>query len=189
MELPREAAVMNEDRGSPMVEPSEGDSWRSEYDELCRVARFLLKREAAGHTLQGTALVHEAYLRISASGEVAVNREHFFRRAAQVLRHALVDHARARKSGKRGGLLSRIPIEQADAAIGRDEADCEAISAAMDELAKLNPRHAEVVGMKFFAGYTHEQIAACLGVSLRTVESDWNRARAWLAVRLKGADS
>jgi len=167
----------------------EDDSWRREYEELRRVASHLMKHEGAGHTLQGTALVHEAYVRITASGRITVDRQHFFRRAAHVLRLALVDHARAKRTGKRGGELERIPIEAADADSGPSSSiDAEAVSLALDELAKLNPRDAEIVTMKFFAGFTNEQIAESLELSLRTVESNWSRARAWLTIRLKDAD-
>ena len=176
---------MSEAIGNKAEPGDDQSSWREEYEQLRGLARHLLKQEGAGHTLQGTALVHEAFLRITASGTVAVDRQHFFRRAAQVLRHALVDHARAKRTAKRGGELERIPLEAAEPGIHADSVDAEAVSKAVEELTSLNPRHGEIVTMKFFAGYTNEQVAECLGVSLRTVEGDWNKARAWLMVRLK----
>jgi RNA polymerase sigma-70 factor (ECF subfamily) len=178
-------ASSNAADAAPSDRSNDVSSWREEYEQLRQIARSLMKGEASGHTLQGTALVHEAYLRLTSSGRMAVDRQHFFRRAAQVLRHALVDHARAKRTAKRGGDAERIPLEAVDTGIDRASIDEEAVSAAVDELTRLNARHGEIVTMKFFAGYTNEQVAEALGVSLRTVESDWNKARAWLMVRLK----
>ncbi|MGH8722222.1 MAG: sigma-70 family RNA polymerase sigma factor [Burkholderiales bacterium] len=157
------------------------------YAELRRVAGANLRREAPGHTLQPTALVNEAYLRL-APACASENRRHFFAAAAEAMRRILVDHARKRRSDKRGGGYERVTLSGVDVASETNEVDVLAVDAALGELAASRPRLAELVGLRCFAGMSIEEAAGALGVSPATAKRDWAFARAWLAERLGAGD-
>jgi RNA polymerase sigma factor (TIGR02999 family) len=152
------------------------------YGNLRRMAQRHMRNEAAGNTLQATALVNEAYLRlVAADGATWQDRAHFFAVSAQMMRRILVDAARARKAEKRGGAEAvRVELnESIDGGPTRD-ADLVALDEALDALAKFDERKARVVEMKFFGGLSVEETAAVLKISPRSVMRDWNLARAWL---------
>ncbi|MFN8060482.1 MAG: sigma-70 family RNA polymerase sigma factor [Vicinamibacterales bacterium] len=151
------------------------------YDELRRVANRFLSRERPGHTLQATALVHEAYLKLVGQREVRwQNRAHFFGVAAQAMRRILVDRARAHLAEKRGG--AQRPISLDDAVVVGEEPSAElmALDEALTRLAQIDPDQAKLVELRFFGGLTVEETAVVLGVSDSTVKREWRVARAWL---------
>ena len=160
------------------------------YDELRRLAASYFRRERPGQTLQATALVHEAYVRLI--GEKAhnwQNRTHFLAIAALSMRQILVQRARARRAAKRGGDPARITLDdQLMAAPGRgaDEIDLVALDAALDRLAALNERQARIVELRYFGGLSVEEAAEALEISPATVKRDWTLARAWLKRELAG---
>ena len=151
------------------------------YDELRRLAARYLSRERSNHTLQPTALVHEAYLRLIDQSRVEwQNRAHFFGVAAQMIRRILVDHARAHQAAKRGAGAAHFAIDDAlDAAAPRD-LDLVALDDALAELAKLDPQQSRVIELRFFGGLSIEETAVALNVSAATVKREWASARAWL---------
>jgi RNA polymerase sigma-70 factor (ECF subfamily) len=152
------------------------------YDELRRLARLYMRRERPGHSLQATALVNEAYMRlVDCKGMQWQNRAHFFAVSAQLMRRILVDHAR-RRNLKRGGGVQHVSFEdEATAMVGGDRpADWVALDGAMDALARLDPRKVQVVEMRFFGGLSVEETAEVLKVSSVTVMRDWSTAKAWL---------
>jgi RNA polymerase sigma-70 factor (ECF subfamily) len=154
------------------------------YDELHTIAGRHLRRERPGHTLQPTALVHEAYLRlVGGNGLSAVDRVHFLRAASRAMRQALVDHARARGAQKRGGGL-QVTLDEAIAGHEAPIIDMLALDDALTRLGAAEPRWAQVVELKFFSGLDVPDIAHALGVSAATVKRDWQFARAWLAREL-----
>lgn len=151
------------------------------YHELHEAAARLLRRERPGHTLQPTALVNEVFLKMTGSSlPETENRAHFVGLAARAMRQILVDHARRRQAARRGGGVVAITLENigADPAVPVD--DLIALNDAMDRLADLHPRMAKVVEYRYFGGLTEEEIAGLLEVTVRTVQRDWTRARAWL---------
>ena len=149
------------------------------YGELRRVAGRYLKQEKPGHTLSPTALVHEAYLRIVGNQSQWHNRVHFFAVAAEVMRQILVDHARRRRAIRRGGGGARVELVES-LLVCADSADMVLeIDGAIEKLAQLDPRQANIVVLRFFGGLTDEEIAEVEGISARTVRRDWNMARAW----------
>jgi RNA polymerase sigma factor (TIGR02999 family) len=151
------------------------------YDELHRIAHRYLAQQAPGHTLQTTALLHEAYLRLVGQEEKHWrNRAHFFGVAAQAMRHILVDHARTNLRAKRGGGAMRLSLDEALTLGPQQSAELVALHDALTELAKFDERQCRVVELRFFGGLTEPEIAAVLQVSQRTVSSDWRLARAWL---------
>lgn len=152
------------------------------YDQLRMLARAQLRREDTGSTLGATALVHEAYVRLSEREQMSPkDRSHFFAIAAQSMRRVLIDQARARKRQKRGLGAVPLPLEEVDAMLTVEAADeLTALDEALDRLAKANPRAALVVERRFFGGLTLEETAETLDVSLKTVHRDWLLARAWL---------
>jgi RNA polymerase sigma factor (TIGR02999 family) len=151
------------------------------YDELRRQARNYLAKERGSHTLQPTALVHEAYLRLIDQTRVNwQNRAHFFGMAANMMRRVLVDHARAHAAEKRGGAVVRLSIEDVQIPLKQRAASLIALDEALVELAKFDERKARIVEMRFFGGLSDEEIAEVLGVSTRTVLRDWKTARLWL---------
>lgn len=148
------------------------------YEELRMLAARQLGRERAGHTLGATALVHEAYVKLSAGGTCgATDRAHFLAIAARAMRQVLVDHARRRTRAKRGGGWERATLGDGDAAVEFRPEEMLALDEALDE---LEPRQREIVEYRFFAGMEEREIAELLGVSERTVRRDWVKARAWL---------
>ena len=157
--------------------------------ELRAIAAGLLRRERQGHTLQPTALVHEAWLRMGPGGEADyADRVHFLATAAQVMRRLLVDHARARAADKRGGDWTRVTLDDAVAAAsGPVDADVLALHAALQKLHALSERQARVVELRWFGGLTLQETADALRVSTGTVENDWAFARAWLRRELGAA--
>lgn len=159
------------------------------YEELRALAAARLRNEAAGHTLQPTALVHEVYLKLADQSQAHWrDRKHFFAVAAEAIRRILVDHARRRKAAKRAAPGERVTIHaDLDASIG-SEIDLVALDEALERLAKLNPRQARVVEMRFFGGMEVGEAAEVLGVSENTVKGDWRMARAWLAGQLSRGD-
>jgi RNA polymerase sigma-70 factor, ECF subfamily len=154
------------------------------YGELRRLARCYLRRERPGHTLQTTALVHEAYLKlIDQEHQRWQNRAHFFAISAQLMRRILVDYARAHRAAKRGGDHLRLPLDEVDEAAdlcGRNNADLIGLDEALDELSALDPQQGRVVELRIFGGLTVEETAEVLNISPRTVKREWSMARAWL---------
>ena len=157
------------------------------YQALRNQARAQLGRERAHHTLQPTALVHEAFLRLAGQGRAGwQNREQFFAVAARVMRRVLVDHARARAAAKRGDGCTRIAWDDAPEPSSQPDVDVLALDEALDRLAALDTRQARVVELRYFGGLSAEETGALLGVSLATVKRDWTMARAWLFRELGG---
>jgi len=151
------------------------------YSELRRVARRHMRGERADHTLQPTALVHEAYVRLVGQREVRWrSRAHFFGVAAQLMRRILVDHARAHKAAKRGGSRPEVSFDEALVFAEEKGADLLAVDEALARLTRQDPRQGRIVELRFFAGLTEEEAAEVIGVSARTIKRDWNVARAWL---------
>jgi RNA polymerase sigma factor (TIGR02999 family) len=159
------------------------------YDEFRALARHYLAQERANHTLQPTALVHEAYMKLVDQTRVDwQGRSHFFAVAAQAMRRILVDHARSRQRDKRGGGRARVVLDEEVALSPQKDEDVLALDEALQRLAKLDPRQAKVVELRFFGGMNVEEVAQALGVSKRTVEGDWTFARAWLSKELRGTE-
>ncbi len=151
------------------------------YGELRRLAAHYMRQERPDHTLQPTALVHEAYLRlVEQKGVNYQNRAHFFGVAAQLMRRILVDHARNRQAAKRGGVQQRVELEDALLATTRKSTDLLALDEALGRLAERDPRQGRIVELRFFGGMTVEETAEILAISPKTVKRDWNVARAWL---------
>lgn len=156
------------------------------YDELRLLAGGLLDGQRPGHTLQATALVHEAYLRLAATGlKKWEDRSHFFRVVAIAMRHILVNHARNRARQKRGGRAERVPLDDCIAMFEGNAADLIALDDCLTQLASFDPRSARVVELRFFAGLSVSDTALTLGIAERTVEKDWRTARLWLSRELK----
>jgi RNA polymerase sigma-70 factor (ECF subfamily) len=153
------------------------------YDELRRLAEARLRRERAGHTLQPTALVNEAYLRLNPEASTWENRRHFFGAAAQAMRSILVDHARQKLADKRDG-GARVTLADLNIQAPEEDLDILAVSDALDVLAQEDPRLSEVVSLRFFAGMSVEETARALDVSPITIKRDWAFARAWLCERI-----
>lgn len=150
------------------------------YEELRRLADGYLRRERRNHTLQPTALVHEAFIRLTGQELHLENRAHFFGVAAQVMRCILVDHARARATAKRGGDAQRLALEEAIDAPAPREVDLIALDDALNSLSRFDPQQARIVELRYFGGLTIEEVAQVTGVSPATVKREWNLARAWL---------
>jgi RNA polymerase sigma factor (TIGR02999 family) len=157
------------------------------YDELCRLAAHKLAQEKPGQTLQPTALVHEAYLRLVAKGDASApgelswdSRGHFFAAAAEAMRRILVDSARRKKRVKRGGDRQRVDLKEHDVPVELPEDDILALDEALPRLAEADPAAAQVVQLHFFAGLSIDQVAETLGVSRATAYRQWSYARAWL---------
>ncbi|MGH9900835.1 MAG: sigma-70 family RNA polymerase sigma factor [Pyrinomonadaceae bacterium] len=155
------------------------------YDELRRLAGYYMSRERPGHTLQPTALVNEAYLRLIDQRRVDwKNRAQFFGVAAEMMRRILVNHARDRVAAKRGGGAERVSLSVAVNSFERPDMDLIALNDALDRLAEIDPAQSRIVELKFFGGLTIEEIAEVVGVSHATVERHWKFARAWLYARV-----
>ena len=156
------------------------------YQELRRLASNYLRRERAEHTLQPTALVNEAYLKLVEQRDARwQNRAHFFGISAQLMRRILVDHARQHQAVKRGGSAQkRISITSAEKLAKEPDIDLLALNEALDELTRMDPQQGRIVELKFFAGLSIEEIAEVLGIGHATVERDWKMARAWLRRQL-----
>ena len=151
------------------------------YGELRRLAAHYLRGERPGQTLQPTALVHEAYMRLAMRSEIYVrDRAHFVALAAQVMRHILVDHARARHRGKRGGGRTMVALDEALVVAEQREADLVALDDALTELSRMSARQGRIVELRFFGGLSIEEIAETLDIAVARVRSDWTIARTWL---------
>lgn len=151
------------------------------YDELRRIAAAYMRHERPNHTLQATALVHEAYLQLVEQTRVDWrNRAHFFGVAAQLMRRILVEHARSHNALKRGGMVHKLALEEAMNHFPDREVTVVALEDALQTLEKMDERQCRIVELRFFGGLTTEEIAEVLGVSTATIEREWRAARAWL---------
>ncbi|MCL2641809.1 MAG: sigma-70 family RNA polymerase sigma factor [Phycisphaerales bacterium] len=156
------------------------------YEEIRAIARHYLAHERADHTLQPTALIHEAYMKLVDHNRVDwQGRGHFFAVAALAMRRILTDHARKHLSEKRGGGRTRVELNENVALSPQKNEDVLALDEALEKLAKLSPRQAKVVELRFFAGLSVKEVANILNISKRTVEGDWTFARAWLSRELR----
>ena len=160
------------------------------YEELRRMANHYMRNERKGHTLQTSALVNEAYLRLVDHENIDwQNRSHFFGLAAQAMRRILVDHARSRNYQKRGGNAERVSLDEAANFAEERATELIALDEALQELAKLDPRKSRIVEMRYFGGLTGEETAEALGISTATVARDWETAKAWLLRELSRTES
>lgn len=158
------------------------------YDELRRLASHYLRGERPDHTLQPTALVHEAYLRLSRLHELDwQSRSHFFATAATVMRRILVDHARAQCANKRRGCRDALSLEDTLVVSPQRSAELIALDEALQRLAKMDERRSRIVELRFFAGLSEQETGEVLGVSARTVKRDWRIAKAWLYNEINGS--
>jgi RNA polymerase sigma-70 factor (ECF subfamily) len=156
------------------------------YDELRRLARSYMRRERTDHTLQATALVHEAYLKLVEQRSTNwQSRAHFFGVAAQVMRRILIDHARGHLRQKRGGEYEKVVLDEGLIFSPEQSAELLAVDEALKRLARRDERQARVVELRFFGGLSVEEAAAVLGISPKTVKRDWSVAKAWLYAELK----
>jgi RNA polymerase sigma factor (TIGR02999 family) len=157
------------------------DVMRVVYAELRSRAAGYLRRERIGHTLQPTALVHEAYLRLIGQEQVVwQNRSHFYGVAAQMMRRILVDHARGHRRGKRGGQALKVTLDEHVAAVAPPDCDVLMIDRALAELTTIDPQQARIVELRYFGGLTESEVADVLAVSRSTVTREWQTAKAWL---------
>ncbi|MFN2513926.1 MAG: sigma-70 family RNA polymerase sigma factor [Pyrinomonadaceae bacterium] len=151
------------------------------YEELRRLARHYMKRERSGHTLQTTALVNEAYLRlVDQEGTRWENRAHFFGIAARLMREILVDHARSRQAAKRGGAQIRLSLSKVDRIASRPDVNLIALDEALRRLETIDTQKSRIVELRYFGGLGIEETAEVVGISPATVKRDWSMARAWL---------
>lgn len=157
------------------------------YDELRRLAQSYLRKENVGHTLQSTALVHEAYLRLVDQRSVNwQNRSHFFGIAAQMMRRVLVDHARAHNAAKRGSGGIKVTLDDGLIAAEQRDVNVIALDGALSKLAEMDPQQSRIVELRFFAGLSIEDTAEVLKISPATVKRDWSMAKAWLYGEMNG---
>jgi RNA polymerase sigma factor (TIGR02999 family) len=157
------------------------------YNELRSLAQHYLRRERSNHTLQSTALVHEAYVRLAGTDPPALqNRSHFFGVAARLMREILVDHARAQRTAKRGGDACTLALDEALNVAGRTDVDVLMLDEALKELARLDERQSRIVELRFFTGLSIDETADVMDVSAATVSREWTTARAWLHRELSG---
>ena len=160
------------------------------YDELHKLARRYMSRERKGHTLQTTALINEAYVRLVDQRNVHwTNRSHFFAISAQIMRRILIDHARRHAYAKRGGGARQVSLEEAATVTFKPGSELIRLDEALNSLAEMDPRRSRVVELRYFGGLNNEEIAGVLHVSENTVTRDWNMARAWLYQQLGGGIS
>jgi len=155
------------------------------YGELHRIASREMRRERPGHTLQTTALVNEAFVRLTSAGTLKIqSRGHFFAIASQQMRRILVDHARAAAAQRRGGGVIQIALEDAQAGTEDRSPDLLLLDESLTELERIDARAAKVVELRYFGGYTDKEVVEALGVALATVRRDWEFARSWLFHRM-----
>lgn len=174
-------------RKGPMT--SSADLLPLVYDELRKLAHRRMAGERAGHVLQATALVHEAYLRVAAEPEVRWSgRAHFFGAAAHAMRRILVEWARSEKSRKRGGDHSRVALDEFSLAYSHSALDLIALDEALLRLGQIDPRKCEVVMLRYFAGLSVEETSAIVGISPATFHREWAYARAWLHEQVTGSE-
>jgi RNA polymerase sigma factor (TIGR02999 family) len=181
------SAISQQQITSLLMQWSQGDEHALDqltpliYQDLRRLASYLLRGERPQHTLQPTALVNEAYLRLANDNKVTwQNRNHFFAVAARVMRHILVDYARFHQRAKRGGGVALLPLDEVFVFAPEASSDLLALNDALDRLGQLDPRKARVVELRFFGGLTVEETADVLQLSPNTILRDWNMAKAWL---------
>jgi len=153
---------------------------RAVYRELLQLARAYMRRERPDHTLQATALVHEAYLRLVDQRAGWKSRSHFFAIAASMMRRILVDHAKENRASKRGGGLPKASLDEALTVSESQPIDLVALNDALSELEKIDPQRSQIVELRFFGGLSNEESAEVLGISPATVQRQWAGARAWL---------
>jgi RNA polymerase sigma factor (TIGR02999 family) len=160
------------------------------YDELRRLAAYQLQTERPDHTLQPTALVHEAYLRIAGPGQQIRWRDksHFFALAAQVMRHVLVDYARAHRTEKRGGMQTKVSLAEAQGLPAATDLDLLALDEALRALSEKDERKSRIVELRYFGGLSIEETAEVLGLSPTSVRREWTLTKAWLRREMKGRD-
>ncbi len=190
------AAQLQPDVTQLLVNWSNGDREALErltplvYSELRRLASRYLRRERQGHTLQSTALVHEAYLRLIDQRHVHwQNRAHFFGIAAQLIRRILVDHARSHHAQKRGSDVCKLSLDEAVATAEKRDLNLVALDDALDTLARIDEQQSRIVELRFFTGLSIEETAEVLGISPATVKRDWAAAKAWLYREISGSAS
>ena len=158
------------------------------YEELHRLARRYMVRERKGHTLQTTALINEAYVRLVDQKNVHwANRSHFFAISAQIMRRILIDHARRHAFAKRGGGAHQVSLDEAASVTPEQSLQLVRLDEALKSLAEMDPRRSQVVELRYFGGLNNEEIADVLKISENTVTRDWNMARAWLHQQLSGS--
>jgi RNA polymerase sigma-70 factor (ECF subfamily) len=158
------------------------------YEELHRIASREMRHERQGHTLQTTALVHEAYMRLAGAESLEIqNRGHFFAVASQQMRRILVDHARSGSAQRRGGGAVKVDLDKLQVAAAEQSIDVLLLDESLKELERLEPRAAKVVELRYFGGYTDKEVVEALGVSLATVRREWEFARSWLFDRMQGS--
>jgi RNA polymerase sigma-70 factor, ECF subfamily len=158
------------------------------YEELHRIASREMRHERQGHTLQTTALVHEAYMRLAGAESLEIqNRGHFFAVASQQMRRILVDHARSGAAQRRGGGAIKMDLDKLQVAAAEQSIDVLLLDESLKELERLEPRAAKVVELRYFGGYTDKEVVEALGVSLATVRREWEFARSWLFDRMQGS--
>lgn len=156
------------------------------YDELRRVAAYKMAQQPAGQTLQPTALVHEAWLKLAGAEDASFrDRAHFFSAAAEAMRHILIDRARRKLAEKHGGGMERVPLEEYELISPIADQQLLEVNEALDLFAKQYPVQAEVVKLRFFVGMTHEEIAELLDIAVSTAKTYWSFARAWLFDEMK----
>jgi RNA polymerase sigma factor (TIGR02999 family) len=159
------------------------------YPELRRRARRCLQGERVGHTLESAALIHEAWMRLAVAPADCAERTHFFAIAARLMRQILVDHARTRGRRKRGGSARRVTLDETALVSPEPDAELLDLDRALDALARLEPRKARVVELRYFGGLDVEETAVALGVSVRTVKRDWRLAKLWLLREIRSRSS
>src|SRR5215475_8559137 len=160
------------------------------YTELRRLAKSYMSRERAGQTMQTTALIHEAYLRLIDADRVRLeNRGHFFAAASRLMRQVLVDLAREHGSRKRGGAALQVSLDEAMVVSKQRDEGLLALDEALNALAQIDPRKSRMVELRFFGGLSVEETAEALGVSVETIHRDWRLAKSWLLRRLRGGKS
>lgn len=184
---------MNSDATLLLTAVERGDPTAAEkllvlvYSELRRLATFRMSREPAGHTLQPTALVHEAWLRLMGGANPNfANRAHFFSAAAEAMRRILIDRARSKLAHKHGGGTQRVDIDVGEFVAPEPDEQMLAVHDVLDRLAARHPRQAELVKLRYFGGLTIEETAQLLGISVSTAKNDWTFSRAWLFREIKG---
>ena len=172
-------ASVSADGSGPSADPS--DLIAQVYAQLRQLARRQMAQERNDHTLQTTALVHEAYIRLFGSGRPRFeSRQHFFRAAAEAMRRILIEHARTRGAAKRGGRLERVPLDLVEVSVNLDRHDILCLDELITKLEQKNPDAASVVRLRFYAGLSVDETAEALGVNPRTVDRMWKFSRAWL---------
>jgi RNA polymerase sigma factor (TIGR02999 family) len=150
------------------------------YEELRHLARRYMRQERPGHTLQSTAIVHEAFIRLIDQNVEWNSRAHFFSIAAKMMRRILIDHARAHAASKRGGCAAQVPVDERTLTAPEREVDLVALDEALEHLAKIDPQRSRIVELRYFGGLSNEESAEVLGISPATVQRQWTGARAWL---------